>query len=117
MFSPLEVKDADAARALYQKIGHPDEAFFQTILRHDHDCPVTPDDAHRALIIYGSDIACLNGKTTRSSATPRVPTFTTVPLPAHIIKFHRNVTLCVDFLFIHGMPFSARSPEIWATAR
>ena len=107
MFSPRDVKAADDARALYRKIGRPDEAFFQTILRRGYinNCPVTPDDARRALIIYGPDIACLKGKTTRSSAAPRIPTFTAVPLPAPIIKFHRNVTMCIDFLFVQGLPF------------
>ena len=107
MFSTRGIKAADAARDLYRKIGRPDEAFFQTILRRGYirNCPVTPDDARRALIIYGPDVACLKGKTTRSSAAPRVPTFAAVPIPAPILKFHRNVTLCVDFLFVQGLPF------------
>ena len=29
------------------------------------DCPVTPDDAKRALKIYGPDIATLKGKTVK----------------------------------------------------
>jgi hypothetical protein len=97
MFSTRNIKAADAARDLYRKIGRPDEAFFQTILRcgYINNCPVAPDDARRALIIYGPDVACLKGKTTQSSPAPRVPTFTVVPIPAPILKFHRNVTLLV----------------------
>jgi hypothetical protein len=54
MFSRGEIKDADTARDLYHKIGRPDEAEFQTILRRNliRICPVTPADAKRALIIY-----------------------------------------------------------------
>jgi len=53
MFSQREVKAADTARELYWKIGRPDEAEFQTILRKNQirNCPVTPADAQKALII------------------------------------------------------------------
>ena len=108
LFSTRDIKAADAARELYRTIGRPDEqAFFQTILRRGYilNCPVTPDDARRALIIYGPNVAHLKGKTTRSPAAPRVPTFMAVPIPAPILKFHRNVTLCDDFLFVQGLPF------------
>lgn len=107
MFTNGDVAAADADWAFYRKIGRPGEVTFQTILRRGqiHNCPVTPDDARRALIIYGPDVAVLKGKTTRSSAAPRVPTFMTVPLPAPIIKFYRKVTLCVNFLFVQGLPF------------
>jgi hypothetical protein len=92
---------------LYRKIGCPDEAEFQSILRNNliSNCPVTPDDAKRALIIYGPDIATLKGKTTRSVAAPRAPTFVAEPIPAPILEHHRNVTLCADFFFVQGIPF------------
>jgi len=53
MFSQREVKAADTARELYWKIGRPDEAEFQTILRKNQirNCPVTPEDAQKVLII------------------------------------------------------------------
>ena len=107
MFSPRDIQAADAARNLYCKLGRPDEAAFQTILRRCQllDCPVTPDDARRALIIYGPDVTVLKCKITRSSAAPRVPTYTAVPLPALILKCYRRVTLCVDFLYVQGLPF------------
>jgi hypothetical protein len=107
MFSRREVQAADNARELYRKIGRPSEAVFQQILRQNliRNCPVTPDDAKRALIIYGPDIAALKGKTTNSQAAPRAPTFIAVPLPAPILEHHRNVTLCVDFLFVQGSPY------------
>jgi hypothetical protein len=69
------------------------------------NCPVTPDDATRAHIIYGPDIAAIKGKTTRSVAAARAPTFIAVPIPAPILEHHRNVTLCVDFFFVQGLAF------------
>jgi hypothetical protein len=107
MFSPRAIKAADAARALYRRIGRPSEADFQRILRNNliRNCPVTPDDAKRALIIYGPDIAALKGKTVKSTAEARAPTFVAIPLPAPIMEHHRNVTLCLDFFFVQGLAF------------
>jgi hypothetical protein len=107
LFSQRQIDDADRARALYRKIGRPDESEFQSILRGNfiRNCPVTPDDARRALLIYGPDVATIKGKMTRSGATPRAPTFESVPIPAPILTHHRAVTLCVDFFFVQGLGF------------
>jgi hypothetical protein len=107
LFSRREIKSADIARELYRKIGRPDEAEFQSILRGNRisNCPVTPDDAKRALIIYGPDVAALKVKTTRSVAAPRAPTFVAEPIPPPVLEHHRNVTLSADFFFVQGMPF------------
>jgi hypothetical protein len=114
MFSPRAIKAADAARALYRRIGRPSEADFQRILRNNliRNCPVTPDDAKRALIIYGPDIAALKGKTVKSTAEARAPTFVAVPLPAPIMEHHRNVTLCLDFFLSKALHFSTLSPGV-----
>ena len=107
MFTRREVEAADAARALYRKIGRPSQADFLHILSKNliRNCPVTPDDAKRALVIYGPDIAALKGKNTRSAAAPHVPTFQAVPIPAHVYEHHRDLTLCMDFFFVQGIPF------------
>jgi Reverse transcriptase (RNA-dependent DNA polymerase) len=106
-FSNREIKDADAARELYRKLGRPDEAEFQTILKNNllRNCPVTPADARRALIIYGPDVAVIKGKTTRTEPAPRVPTFEAVPIPPPVLAHHRNVTLCADFFYVQGLVF------------
>ncbi len=107
LFSWREVAAADQARALYRMIGRPSEAEFQAILRRKlvRNCPVTPNDATRALLIYGPDIAVLKGKTTRLDAAPRAPTFVALPIPAPVLEHHRNVSLCLDFFFVQGIPF------------
>ena len=99
LFTRRAVQAADRARDLYRKIGRPDEAEFQIILRNGfiRNCPVTPDDARRALIIYGPDIGAIKGKTVKGLAAPQTPTFQAVPLPAPILAQHRNVTLCIEF--------------------
>jgi Zinc knuckle len=99
LFTQREIHAADEARALYRKIGRPGEAEFQDLLRKSfiRNCPITVDDAKRALLIYGPDIATLKGKTTRSSAAERIPTFQAQPIPAPILEHHQNVTICADF--------------------
>jgi hypothetical protein len=56
-----EIEGADKARALYKKIGRPSEQDYTDILQNNliQNCPVTPDDARRALKIYSPDIATL----------------------------------------------------------
>ena len=108
MFTKREVDAADTARELYRKIGCPSEAEFSGILSNNliRNCPVTPQDAKRVSVIYGPHIAVLKGKSTRSGAAPRTPTFEAVLIPPDILEHHRRVTLCVDFFFVQGsIPF------------
>ena len=107
MFSRRQLEDADRARDLYRKLGRPSEAEFQSILQLNliRNCPVTPDDAKRALLIYGPDVAVLKGKMTRTTAAPRVPTFEAIPIPAPIAAHHRNVTLCLDIFYVQGLAY------------
>ena len=98
LFSAREVTGADAARNLYWKIGRPSEAEFQHILRNNqiHNCPVTPDDARRVLIIYGPDIGVIKGKNTRGPAATRTPTFIAELTRAHGEKICDNIKFCDD---------------------
>ena len=66
MFSPRQIQQADLARRLYRLLGRPDEKEFSSILRNNliNNCPITPDNAHQALVIYGTDVATLKGKMT-----------------------------------------------------
>lgn len=88
-------------------LGRPSQRKFEDILSKNiiANCPVTVDDAKRALIIYGEDIATLKGKTTKSKPAPRVPDFSAVPIPAPILQYHKNITLCIDFFFVQGQCF------------
>jgi hypothetical protein len=60
-YTQREIDNADRARALYRKLGHPSEQDFARMLKNGmiRNCPVTSDDAQRALHIYGPDIATL----------------------------------------------------------
>jgi hypothetical protein len=103
MFTPRQVQQADAARKLYRMLGRPDEKTFRHALANNHitNCPLSHDDALRAHIIYGPDVATLKGKMTHATAAARAPTFQAVPLPSPVLALHPNITLCIDFFYIH----------------
>lgn len=61
------------------------------------NCPITVNDANRAIKIYGPDIAALCRKTTQTSPA-HVPSYQLRPLPLNILDAHKNVTLCFNIL-------------------
>jgi hypothetical protein len=69
------------------------------------NCPITTDDANHALKIYGTNVDALRGKTTWT--TPEhVPSNQLRPaLPFEILDAHKEVTLCVDLVFVDGITF------------
>jgi hypothetical protein len=97
-FPRRKIEGADKARALYQKIGRPSQQQFK------QNCPVTVDDAKRALLIYGPDVAAIKGKTTKGPSQ-HVPTFNPVQVPGFILQHHSDVTLCMDIFYVKGHPF------------
>jgi hypothetical protein len=105
-FTRREIEGANAARAFYRKLGRPSESQFHHALKHNqfHNCPITADDARRALKIYGPDISTLKGKTTRSKGQ-HIPSVSHVDIPACILEHHQDVTLGVDFMYVNGNPF------------
>jgi hypothetical protein len=106
MLTQREFRDADAARDLYRKIGRPSEVELQSILRRNliRNCPVTADNARRALIIYGPDIAALKGRTTKTSPAPLVPTFAAVPIPAPNC-YTTVISRCASIFFVQDHAF------------
>jgi hypothetical protein len=89
-------------------VGRPSHATFINMIQKNllKNCPVTVDDAKHALKIYGSNIAALRGKTTRT--TPKhVPSDQLQPLDASFMNAHGDVTLCFDIFFVDGFAFVA----------
>lgn len=106
-YTARQIKAADAARALYRLVGRPGYARFIIALKENHilNCPVTVEDARRAELIYGKDIAFLKGKTTASAAKPHVEDFIPTALPPDILTLHPTVTLCIDLFYVLGLGF------------
>ena len=107
VFTRRELEGADCARQLYRTIGHPSQRKFEAILDRGSilNCPVTKADAQHANIIYGPDLAYLEGKTTDHPASPHVATQVFSPLPGDIAKHHSSITLCLDFFYVQQLPF------------
>ena len=105
-FHRREVEAADRARELYRKIGRPSQAQFEHILQQNLilNCPVTVEDAKRALLIYGADSATLKGKTTKGPSL-HVPFLKPICLPEQIMHDHKDVTLSIDCFYVQGLPF------------
>jgi hypothetical protein len=105
-FTQREIQGADRARDLYRKIGRPSQAQFTTILEKAQirNCPVTPDDARRALKIYGPDVATLQGKTVKKQ-NRGIPNYQAATIPAPIIAQYRDIRLFIDIFWVNGSPY------------
>jgi len=105
-FTKRQITQAKEAKLLYAKIGRPSHAKFIKILNKNVicDCKVTAEDAKIALHIYGPDRATIKGKTVRSQPS-HVPEVALSHLPESIIDYHSEITLCIDILFVNGVPF------------
>ena len=104
-FTKRQLDSVDKAKQLYQHLGMPGYRKFFRMLEHNHiaNCPITPDDARRALKIYGPDIAHLKGKETRPKAG-RIEIRGLTPLPREVINNQKYVNLSADFFYVQGLP-------------
>jgi hypothetical protein len=68
------------------------------------NCPVTSDDAKRALKTYGPDIATLKGKTVKKQ-NQGIPNFQAAQIPVPIIEQYKNVRLFIDIFWVNGSPY------------
>ena len=66
------------------------------------NCPVTAEDVDNAEKIYGPDIGTRKGKTTRKKPTPVKRD--EIEAPKELIEKNQDITLCMDIMFINGMP-------------
>ena len=65
--------------------------------------PVQASDVDLAEKIYGPDIGTLKGKTTRKSPLPMETDI--IELPPEITEDRSSWELCMDVMFVYGMPF------------
>jgi hypothetical protein len=101
-----EIEGADQARDLYRKLGHPSEQEFNKTLQNNflRNCPVTPDDAKRALHIYDPDIAVLKGRTVKRQ-NRGIPNYQPIIIPAPMIDKYHDCQLFMDIFWVNGSPF------------
>jgi hypothetical protein len=106
VYTRREIEGADQARALYKKIGRPSEQEFTVILQNIliRNCPVSPDDAKRALNIYGPDTATLKGKKVKKQNNG-IPNHQAIQIPAPVIAQYNAVRLFIDIFWVNGSPY------------
>jgi hypothetical protein len=70
------------------------------------NCPIHPQDAINAHAIFGRDLASIKGKTTCQQVQVK-GTLAAVAhnLPKEIMQQYRNVTICIDIMFVNKIPF------------
>ena len=95
------------ARRLYQIIGTLSLKDYKAIVQGNliKNCLVTLDDIKVAERIFGKDISSIKGKTTRHTPKPVVTDI--IEVPKGIIKNNKEVVLCVDIIWVQGLPFLA----------
>jgi hypothetical protein len=105
-YTRCKIKGADRARELYKKIGQPSKQEFVEILQSNliPNCPVTPDDARRALKIYGPDVATLKGKMVKKQNSG-IPNHQAFQIPAPIIAQYNNVCLFINIFWVNSSPY------------
>ncbi len=96
---------AKVARKTQVLVGRPELKDFVAYLDNGQipNCPIDRNDAITAHNIFGRDLGSLRGKTTRSKGA-HVRSLI-VGLPMTIMQRYRNVTLCIDNMFVNKIGF------------
>lgn len=105
-YTDRQVDGANLAKRVYELVGRPSHSLFLKMIRHNQlaNCPVTVDDANRALDIYGTNVDALRGKTVRR-AVDHVASNQLSHMPCEFMKKHGDVTLCFDIFYVDEMKF------------
>jgi hypothetical protein len=95
-----KIQGADRARELYIKLLRPSQQEYTEILQGTliQNCPVTPDDAKRAVEVR------LQGGTVKKQNSA-IPNYQAVQIPAPIIAKYSNVRLFIDIFWVNDSPY------------
>jgi hypothetical protein len=104
-YTNKDYKQALLARKIQNIIGRPSTRTFMKIVEGNllQNCPVTKMDIMNAEDILGPNVGSLKGKTVRRSGLPVRTAYKAVP--RGIMANYRDVTLCVDIMFVNKIPF------------
>jgi hypothetical protein len=101
MYTRQQLCKAALAKKSYSMVGRPGYASFMKMIQNNsiQNCLIDISDVKIAYKVYGPNVAALQGKTARRTPT-HVSSTAIVPLPLDLINEHKDVTLCIDKLFI-----------------
>jgi hypothetical protein len=104
-YSEAERRSAEKARRLQTSIGFPSSTDLMgyldnNIIKH---CTLTRKDVAAAEDIWGPSEDILAGKTVQRTAAKNIVSLS--PVPPDILRRYSDVTLCVDILYVNGIPF------------
>ena len=105
LFTKRQIDGALQARHLYETLGYPSNADFESVLRAGGigGCTVTVEDAKVAEKIWGSSVPCLKGSTVRESGHRKPQSL--VKVPRELIKLQQKVSIAIDIFFVNGQIF------------
>jgi len=91
---------AKEPRHLHHIIGRPSIESLKALIKMNaiKNCPVEMEDVDIAVKIFGPDIGTPKGKSVRRPPNP--VTENLIEIPAE----HKNLTLCIDIIFVNGQP-------------
>ena len=105
LFTKQQIESALKSRHLYEALGYPSNADFETVLRAGGigSCTLTADDAKVAYKIWGNSFPRSKGSTVRESGQRKLQSL--VKLPRELIQLQQKVHIGIDIFFVNGHIF------------
>ncbi len=97
---------AKLARQIQTRVGRPELKDFLHYLDNNAlpNSPIHRQDAINAHAIFGRDVNSLKGKTTKQQLKAIIGAVAN-NLPRTIMENYREITLCIDIMFVNNIPF------------
>ncbi len=104
-FTKQEIEEAKKAREAQGMLGHPTNREFLGMVRANmiNNCDVTETAVKNAHTIFGPELAGVRGRTVGRAPDPVRIKY--VQILQTILDRHRIFTLCVECMFVNGVPF------------
>jgi hypothetical protein len=105
-YTDRDYSHAVLARKVQIQAGYPELRNFLAYLDDNAipNCPINRQDAINAHAIFGRAVSAIKGKTTRRKLKAILAKVAN-SLSKEILDTYRNVTLCIDLMFVNCIPF------------